>query len=222
MLGQHDRLRPARDEHLLDPLRERDHRDPRQVVGLHRLERRRRAGPCRRRSRPGSASRRTTRRTPQSSRPAASRAKRRATTSAIAAKSSCPACSAHGELAVVGLLGDAVLEARPSSRRSPGPGCSRCRSTRSGSAATRGSALAQLLERLDPAQPLRLGDERLRRERKLGVLLRELLQPPLLAPLRRAHLDPRAAQLRQERLQRRASPTPRGTRICGGIDGAEP
>ena len=40
------------------------------------------------------------------------------------------------------------------------------------------------------------------RERELGVLLRELLQPPLLAALRRAHLDARAAQLGEERLQR--------------------
>ena len=62
--------------------------------------------------------------------------------------------------------------------------------------------LAQLLERLDPPQPLRLRDERLGRERELGVLLRELLQPPLLAALRRAHLDPRAAQLREEALER--------------------
>ena len=46
--------------------------------------------------------------------------------------------AAHRELAVVAALRDARPRTRPSSRRSPGPGCWRCRSTRSGSAATRG------------------------------------------------------------------------------------
>ena len=41
VVGQQHRGRPAGQEHLLDPLRERDHRDARQVVGLHRGERRR-------------------------------------------------------------------------------------------------------------------------------------------------------------------------------------
>src|SRR5581483_4007210 len=63
--------------------------------------------------------------------------------------------------------------------------------------------LAQLLERLDTAQALRLGDERRRREGQLRVLLSELLQPPFLASLRRTHLDARAAQLGEERFQRR-------------------
>src|SRR5262249_9102776 len=62
--------------------------------------------------------------------------------------------------------------------------------------------LAELLERLDTPQPLRLRHERLRRQRELGVPLRELLQPPLLAALGRAHLDPRAAQLGQEAFER--------------------
>src|SRR6476661_4863077 len=62
--------------------------------------------------------------------------------------------------------------------------------------------LAQLLECLDASRALRLGDERLRLERQLRVLLRELLQPALLAPLRHAHLDARATALRQELLQR--------------------
>ncbi len=39
-------------------------------------------------------------------------------------------------------------------------------------------------------------------ERELGVALGELLKPPLLAALGRAHLDPRAPQLREELLER--------------------
>ena len=62
--------------------------------------------------------------------------------------------------------------------------------------------LAQLLQRLDAAQPLLLGDEGLRLERERRVLRRELCKPPLLAPRRRAHLDARAAQLREELLER--------------------
>src|SRR5581483_1374109 len=62
---------------------------------------------------------------------------------------------------------------------------------------------AQLLERLDAALPLRLRDERRGVQRELGVLLRELLQPALLAALRRAHLDPRAPALREELRERR-------------------
>ena len=62
--------------------------------------------------------------------------------------------------------------------------------------------LAQLLERLDPPQALLLGLRDLRLEREPCVLGRELLQAPLLAPLRRTHLDPRSAPLGQELLER--------------------
>ena len=55
--------------------------------------------------------------------------------------------------------------------------------------------LTQLLERLDPAETLLLRRHRLRVERDLGVLRRELREPPLLAARRRPHLDPRPAQL---------------------------
>ena len=63
--------------------------------------------------------------------------------------------------------------------------------------------LAQLFERLDASGALALGDEGLRFERKRGVLLRELLQPALLATLGYAHLDARAAPCREELGQRR-------------------
>src|SRR5205823_12820106 len=63
--------------------------------------------------------------------------------------------------------------------------------------------LPELFERLDTPRPLALGDERLGFERQLGVLLRELLQAPLLAALRDTHLDPGAAALREERRERR-------------------
>src|SRR5204862_6145612 len=64
--------------------------------------------------------------------------------------------------------------------------------------------LAELLERLDTPEPLplRLGGVLL--ERELGVLGGKLLEPALLAPARRPHLDPRAALLAQELLERRA------------------
>ena len=58
--------------------------------------------------------------------------------------------------------------------------------------------LAELFERLDAAQALRLRDDRLGGERELGVLLRELLKAALLAALGRAHLDARAAELGEE------------------------
>ena len=73
-----------------------------------------------------------------SSVPVRSRANRRETTSAIAAKSSWPSSPRTRELAVVRLLRRSRPGRRPSSRRSPGPGCSRCRSTRSGAAGSRG------------------------------------------------------------------------------------
>src|SRR4051794_11662287 len=47
--------------------------------------------------------------------------------------------------------------------------------------------LAQFLERLDASRAPRLGDKRLGVERELRVLLRELLQPPLLAALGGPH-----------------------------------
>ena len=82
-------------------------------------------------------------------------------------------------------------------------------------------ALAQALERLDPAQPLLLRRRRLVREREPRVLGGELREPLLLAACRCAHLDGR------RRAARRGSrPAPRcrsmsgGTISCGGTLGA--
>ena len=137
-VGQQDRLRAARDEHLLDPLRERDHRDARQVVAPASPRAPPRAAPCRRRSRRGSAWRRTTRSTPRSRDPARE-PREAARRPPRASRRSRPARPARAPRT----CGSAPSSRRrprrrPSSRRSPGPGCSRCRSTRSGSAATRG------------------------------------------------------------------------------------
>ena len=63
-------------------------------------------------------------------------------------------------------------------------------------------ALAQALERLDPAQPLLLGRRRLVRERELRVLGRELREALLLTARRRPHLDRRAAKLGEEARER--------------------
>src|SRR5256714_14761390 len=62
---------------------------------------------------------------------------------------------------------------------------------------------APLLEPLAPPQPFLLGLVALRIEGEPRVLRCQLLQTPLLAPLGRPHLDPRAAALAQELFQRR-------------------
>ena len=66
--------------------------------------------------------------------------------------------------------------------------------------------LAQLLERLDPSEPLLLRDGSVGRERVPRVLRRELLKPPLLPSFRRADLDAGAPAFREELLQRRHVP----------------
>src|SRR5262249_37611462 len=70
--------------------------------------------------------------------------------------------------------------------------------------------LAKLLERFDAPQPFGLGDERLARERELGVALRQLLQPAFLAALGCAEVDLRAPELGEEALQRREVAKPSG------------
>ena len=62
--------------------------------------------------------------------------------------------------------------------------------------------LAELLERLDPPLAALLGRARVVLERQPGVLVRELGEAPLLAALRRPHLDPRAAEIAEERRER--------------------
>ena len=131
--------------------------------------------------------------------------------------------AAHRELAVVRLLRDAVLEHDHRADDLLALDVRDVEALDPDRQRLEVQHLAQLLERLDAARRLRLGDERLRRERELGVLLRELLQPPLLAALGRAHLDARAAQLGEELLERRRVARRRaGTSICGGTDGAAP
>ncbi len=61
---EHERGAAARDEQLLDPLGQRDHAHAPLAEAAQRRRARRRAGPCRRRSRPGSAARRSSRRRP--------------------------------------------------------------------------------------------------------------------------------------------------------------
>ena len=133
---EQDRVGAAGHEDLLDPLGERDHRHARQVVRLHRRQRgrelplaavdhdevRRRREPLvvvllGARAQAGEAARDDL-------------GHRGEVVLAVEA--------AHGELAVVRLLRPARPGRRPSSRRSPAPGCSRCRSTRSGAAGSRG------------------------------------------------------------------------------------
>ena len=223
VLREQDRLGAARDEDLLDPLGERDR--PRRAAGRARASprARRRAGPCRRRSRRGSGSRRTTRRTPPSRAGREPREAPRARPRAIAAKSSWPAEAPHRELPVVRLLRRRRPRRRPSSRRSPGPGCSRCRSTRSGSAATRGSA-----PRAAPRAPRRGASRFVSATKRLGLRARarrSAARAPAAAASRRAP-GARTSTCEPRRSERNASsadvsPTPRGTRICGGIDGAD-
>ena len=212
VLRQHDRLRPARDEDLLDPLRERDHRDARQVVALHRRERRRELALAA--VDHDEVRRRAERLVPLlGRRPAASRPKRRETTSAIAAKSSWPSWRVDAELAVVRLLRDARPRTRPSSRRSPGPGCSRCRSTRSGSAAPPGSA-----SRAAPRAPRRgaAASTRRRTSRTRAPARRSAARAPAAAASRRARARAPRPASRAARTGTRRAPPCRPARAARG------
>ena len=135
---EHDRLRTVGHEDLLLALRERDHRDARQVERLHRRQHRRQLPlasvddheiRCRRERlvvllvRHVAACARTAARPPP-----------RAPRSRPGPRALDP------ELPVVRLLRRPRPGRRPSSRPPRTPGCSRCRSTRSAAAAPRGSA----------------------------------------------------------------------------------
>ena len=82
--------------------------------------------------------------------------------------------------------------------------------------------LAELLERLDPALPLLLGGRGVVLEREPRVLLRELREAALLAPLRRSHLDACTAQVAEERGERLRVVDVRGDDDLRGMAGAPP
>ena len=197
---EQDRVGLLRDEDLLHPLRQRDHRHARQLVRLHRRQRRRelplaavdddevRRGRealvvlvLRARAQPGEAARDDL-------------GHRREVVLAVEA--------ADRELAVVRLLRDPVLEHHHRADDLVPLDVRDVEALDPERQALEVERLAQLLERVDAAQLLLLRDEQLRVEGEPCVLGGQLGQPPLLAAGRRPHLDAGAAQLRQEPLQR--------------------
>ena len=202
MPREDDRLRASRHEDLLLPLRERDHRDARQVERLHRGERRRELALAavdhdevrRRRERlvvlVGGHARGEPREAPRDHLP-----HRREVVH--------PRLPADPELAVVRLLRQPVLE---DDHRADVVLAHRGRDVEALDAQRQRlevERLAQLLERLDAAQPALLALREVAREHVERVLVGEPLQAPLLAPLGRPDLDPRPAPLRQELRERR-------------------
>ena len=199
---EQDRLRAARDEHLLLALRERDHRHPRQAGGrLHRLERRREL-------------------------PLAAvdhdevRDRREALVVAVGI-----ACVTQPREAPRDHLPhrrEVVLAVEAPDRERPVVRLLRLRVDEHGHRgddvaplqvrdvealdphrqALEVERLAQALERLDPAQSLLLGRRRLVGERQLRVLGGELGEPLLLAARRRPHLDRCSAELGEEARER--------------------
>ena len=142
----------AGDEDLLLALRQRDH--ARRAAGRTPASPRAppRAGPCRRRSRPGSAS--AANDSSYSSagrRPAAARTGARRPP-ASAAKSSCPSSAAHAELAVVRLLRHRVLEDDHRADHRLALDVRDVVALDPQRQALEVQRLAQLLERLDPPQ----------------------------------------------------------------------
>ncbi len=110
--------------------------------------------------------------------------------------------SAHPELPVVRLLRHRVLEDdhRPDGRL--GLDVRDVEALDPDRQALEVERLAQLLERLDAAQPALLRLEQVRLESEPCVLVGETLEAPLLAPLGSAHLDARSAPVGQEALER--------------------
>ena len=117
------------------------------------------------------------------------------------AKSSCPRSWPDAELAVVGTLGDRLLEhhhrghsvrlAQVGDVEALDPHRQRLQV----------EVLAQLLQRLDAAGARALRDQPVVLERHLGIAPGQLDQPPLLAPLRDPHLDRRRPPLGQVQRQ---------------------
>ena len=191
---EHHRLRAPGQEHLLDPLRERDHRHPRQVEGLHRGERggelplpavhddevgRGREGlvPLVARAVVG-----------EPSEPPRDDLRHRR-------EVVLPVQAPDAELPVVRLLGHGVLEHDHGADRRLALDRRDVEALDADRQALQVERLPELLERLDSpeAGPLRL--HRLGLEREARVLLGELLEPPLLTALGRTDLDPRPAPL---------------------------
>ena len=197
--------RPARN--LLDPLRERDHRDTRQLVGLHRGERgrqltfaavdhnevRRRREPLVVLPRPRAAA--------QPREPARDDLCHRGEVVLTVE-------AAHAELPVVRLLRHPVLEDDHRADDLLALDVRDVEALDPQRQALEVERLTQLLQRRNSPQSLLLRDEGLGLERELRVLRRQLREPPLLSPGGRANLDARAAQLGEE--LPRAPSSPRG------------
>ena len=199
--GRADRVGLARDEDLLLALGQRDHGHARQVVGLHRRERRRQLALAavdhdqvrRRRERLVVVLGRGAVLQPRE----AARDDLRERGEVVL-----PVERAHAELAVVRLLRHRVLEDDHRADHRLALDVRDVVALDPQRQALEVQRLAQLLERLHPPQPLALGLDDLRLEREPRVLGRQLLQPPLLAAHRRAHLDVRAAPVGEELLER--------------------
>ena len=162
--GQDDRLGTTGNEHLLDPLRERDHRDARQVELLHRLQRSREL--------PLAAvdhdeiRRLGERLVPLPSTRRIGREAREAARDHVGHRGEVvlAVLSADAELAVVRLLRHAVLEHDHRADDLLALDVRDVEALDPDRQRLEVQRLAQLLERLDATQPLRLGDERLRLE----------------------------------------------------------
>src|SRR6266487_2499617 len=195
-----DRIGPPRQEDLLDPLRQRDHCHSGQVEALHRGQRGR-----------------------ELTLPAVDHDQVRHCREALVVflvvggahprktafdhlrhrrKVVLAVETAHSELAVVRLLRRRILKDDHRADRLGGLDVRNVEALDPQRQAFEVQRLAQLLERLDPPQPLLLGLVALRVEGEPRVLRRQLLQPPLLAALGRPHLDAGAPALAQELLER--------------------
>ena len=195
-----DRLGPVRHEHLLVALGERDHRDPRQVVRLHRLDR------CRQLALPSVDHHEVgrqreafvvllLRRRPDTGEPPRDGlGERRVVVLAVH--------PADAELPVVRLLRCRVLEDHHRRDRRLLLDVRDVEALDPEREALEVEHLAELLQRLDPAQPRLLRLRGVGLERKPRVLVRELLQPTLLAPLGAADLHTRATAFGEELGQR--------------------
>ena len=182
-----------RDEHLLDPLRQRHHGDTREVERLHRRERGRELALA---AIDDHEVRRCGKRLVVVVRGGV-REPRKAARHDLRHRSEIvhTDLALHAELPVVGLLGNAV----PKHDHRPDVVLSHRRRDVEAFDPDRQRLevqhLAQLLERLDSAQALELRLLGIGRERVPRVLGSELLQPPLFTTLRCAHLDARSPTL---------------------------
>ena len=163
-----------------------------------------RAAPCRRRSRRGSGSTRSSRRRSGDARRGAARTFARRPGPSPRSR---PGPRGRGRRRCGSASASAPRpRTPPSRRRSPCPGCSRRRSTRSAAAGSRGSASRAAARAPRRAAGVAARAPTVVLQRELRILRRELGEPALFAALRRAHLDRRRADRRGTR---RALPCPR-------------